>query len=298
MNQYKKVKIILAGFLILAAITFFLPLADIMGITISMFQIVKTAFSTLEFADTGGYLEDMLGITIEPAAALLLSIPYIICLLAALAAWFAGRKGSCAAGILGGGINFAIFLGVALLLNQALNQSMGGGFFGMEISVWEMLGTGFWAFLVLNAAAIVTAFYMLKAVPKESGPEEEEEDGEMDLEEPALPTEEPVRSETVGFIRGLSGEYAGTQLTMHDNDTITIGRDPGQCNLVVAGSRVSRRHCSIRFHADTNLYTLTDFSTNGTYYADGRQIQPNTSVELMPGTGIYLGNRDNSFQLG
>ena len=85
---------------------------------------------------------------------------------------------------------------------------------------------------------------------------------------------------------------------MHDNDTITIGRDPGQCNLVVAGSRVSRRHCSIRFHADTNLYTLTDFSTNGTYYADGRQIQPNTSVELMPGTGIYLGNRDNSFQLG
>ena len=56
MNQYKKVKIILAGFLILAAITFFLPLADIMGITISMFQIVKTAFSTLEFADTGGYL--------------------------------------------------------------------------------------------------------------------------------------------------------------------------------------------------------------------------------------------------
>ena len=67
MNQYKKVKIILAGFLILAAITFFLPLADIMGITISMFQIVKTAFSTLEFADTGGYLEDMLGMTITCA---------------------------------------------------------------------------------------------------------------------------------------------------------------------------------------------------------------------------------------
>lgn len=103
---------------------------------------------------------------------------------------------------------------------------------------------------------------------------------------------------TSGVIRGTNGEYSGQEIVIQDMEHIILGRSPEESNLVVNGKKVSRKHCSITYHASDQGYYLTDYSSNGTYKIDGTRLPQLTEVRLGPGTQIYLGNRDNVFQLG
>lgn len=103
-----------------------------------------------------------------------------------------------------------------------------------------------------------------------------------------------------GCIKGISGMYSGFEFPMLDNETMVIGKNPQFSNIVIDinGSFVSAKHCSVRYNALSNYYDVTDFSTNGTYTNDNMRIQKNTTKRLLPGTEIYLGNRENGFRLG
>lgn len=95
----------------------------------------------------------------------------------------------------------------------------------------------------------------------------------------------------------LAGEYQGVSVPMEDGATITIGRDASCCNLVISGSKISRKHCQITYEKARNKYMVTDYSTNGTYIKDGTRLVKERSMELDPGTVLTLGNDANSFRL-
>ena len=68
-------------------------------------------------------------------------------------------------------------------------------------------------------------------------------------------------------------------------DTI-IGRSP-DCQLKVASSQISRRHCQILVR-DTVVAIKDLGSANGTY-VNGRQVPPQIEIPLTPGTRVMLG---------
>lgn len=98
-----------------------------------------------------------------------------------------------------------------------------------------------------------------------------------------------------GQLKGVSGIYAGQIIPMEDGEKIVLGRSAQYCNLIVEGSKVSRKHCSIVFHKEKGTYTLEDFSSNGTFRGDGTKY--GKTEELTVNSVFYLGNKENGFQL-
>ncbi len=100
-----------------------------------------------------------------------------------------------------------------------------------------------------------------------------------------------------GCVEGLSGLYAGAQLKLPYGERILMGRDGGSCNLVIENQAISRRHCEVSFDIYERCYQVTDYSTNGVYLDNGRQLPKNMPFKLQPGSIIRLGDTDNVFLL-
>lgn len=104
---------------------------------------------------------------------------------------------------------------------------------------------------------------------------------------------------TGGSVSGMSGMYAGQTLPLAGGDEMVIGRDNTMCNLIVDqnAEKVSRRHCGIVYNPSAGNYTVTDYSTNGTFVDGGSRLVANMPTSLARGTIIALGNRSNRFRL-
>lgn len=63
-----------------------------------------------------------------------------------------------------------------------------------------------------------------------------------------------------GGIIGLKGTLIGRRIEIRNNVEVVLGRDPGQVDVVIHGSKVSRMHCGIRFNYYGNDYTICDYS--------------------------------------
>ncbi len=102
-----------------------------------------------------------------------------------------------------------------------------------------------------------------------------------------------------GSISGMSGMYAGQTLPLAGGDEMVIGRDNSLCNLIVDqnADRLSRRHCGIIYNPGAGNYTVTDYSSNGTFVDGGSRLVANMPTSLARGTVIALGNRSNRFRL-
>lgn len=100
-------------------------------------------------------------------------------------------------------------------------------------------------------------------------------------------------------IAGLSGMYAGQSFPMAPNEELLIGRDSGMANVIITqnSDKVSRKHCGIRFDPALNCYTVTDYSSNGTFIDGGNRLVANLPTTIQRGTVINLGNRENRFKL-
>lgn len=103
--------------------------------------------------------------------------------------------------------------------------------------------------------------------------------------------------ESVGMV-GLSGMYINVPFVFKPNETVIIGRDANQCNIIIStgGEQVSHKHCSIRFVSTTGEYEVIDYSSNGVL-ANGKKIPAKVPVSLPHGTTISLANNKNSFRL-
>lgn len=103
-----------------------------------------------------------------------------------------------------------------------------------------------------------------------------------------------------GIIVGIIGAYKDATFEVVDGATIVFGRSPQESNIVFdqLATDVSRKHCTARFDGRTNQYTVTDFSSNGTYLENGTQLESGQPKQLARGTVIYLGSsRKNGFRL-
>jgi len=99
---------------------------------------------------------------------------------------------------------------------------------------------------------------------------------------PALPSSGPLHGPR---LCGLGGDFSGLMFRVTGSG-LMIGRDPSYCQIVfpVEAGEVSRRHCTLRYEADSGLFFLEDHgSSNGTFLSDGQRMQPGKRYPLRSG---------------
>lgn len=297
-------KYLVTGLLAIAAAMFFMPLVSFLDQSISMSGVVS-ALGKLQKA--GGFMEEMLGIEDDYGAlGSLAGLRYMLCVpfgfalvMALVNLVVSGRMGRLATVIVGI-FNIVLVLGAVILCQSQLEELLEDLLYDLDmvdITLWKILGIGFWGFVVFQLAAVILSIVLMGE--KDSTGMEPEEKGFVSekKEEPEKERMEPEKN-TKGILRGLKGEYAGMQLPIRKGETVVIGRDGRVCNLVLTNPKISRRHCSVSYFPETDRYALTDFSSTGTFYGSGKRVQTNSTVEVMAGTEISLGDQQNTFRLG
>lgn len=99
-------------------------------------------------------------------------------------------------------------------------------------------------------------------------------------------------------LRGVVGMYAGSVFKLKPDQTVVLGRDPKQAQIVFSqgADKISRRHCSVMFSSRLGQYQVVDHSSNGTFVS-GSRLQLNVPVTLPRGTQLALGSNDNIIRL-
>lgn len=100
--------------------------------------------------------------------------------------------------------------------------------------------------------------------------------------------------EKTGVIEGVFGEFLGKSLSLKPGMTCKIGREP-ECNIQLQHPKVSRIHCTIYFLQNGN-YSVTDYSSNGTYYENLR-LEKGVATEVQAGSHLVIGDADTVFCL-
>jgi putative two-component system response regulator len=115
------------------------------------------------------------------------------------------------------------------------------------------------------------------------------------------PTPQPKKSElpaiekpteTVAFIKGIVGEFAGTQIEIISKTLFGRGKI---CNIIYSGNTrgISSIHCAIEI-SEGNILLSDKNSTFGTF-VNGKKISPNRNVKLVRGDEIWLGSNEETF---
>ncbi len=122
-----------------------------------------------------------------------------------------------------------------------------------------------------------------------------------------IPVIEPQnkRKENFGKISVVSGSMTGREFVIDAGKGYIIGKDSSKAQIVLAYDygKVSREHCVISYDEKTQLYSVIDLSSNGTYYIDNKTAPLNSSVskhklnknaytELQGGCVLLLGDED------
>lgn len=123
-------------------------------------------------------------------------------------------------------------------------------------------------------------------------------------ETPPVQPEVPGGTDTVyaknaGSIMWTLGDYSGYSFPVNPGEEIVIGRDPSISNIIIDQkyTTVSKRHCSVRFDPNTQLYTVVDYSSNGTFINGGIKLESYKPLQLASDTVVSIGNGENSFRL-
>lgn len=271
-NNYSVFSMIsITGFSV-AFIAVFLPFmtGDETGYSVFklVIELIKMASAAMEYT-----IYEKVGIAFIVVLAVLFLLSLMTALLQLL---WKNQKKSGILGIVIGVVNTltAAFLLACVIYTVNAASSFGGWFSedlqkNMTAEALKIFGVGFWLFLLGNLVGFIMSVIILTQCRE---------------------------SIITGYLYGMSGEYRNVSIPLKAGEKIVIGRDPRICNLVLAGSKVSRKHCVIRYEAAENQYYLQDSSKNGTYMENGVRIPDMSEVGIQPGTVFYLGDRENSFR--
>ncbi|GEM_PF-1127759 len=100
-----------------------------------------------------------------------------------------------------------------------------------------------------------------------------------------------------GTLVGLNGTYQNARIPLEYGESIIIGRDEKQCNLILSGDQISRKHCLITFDSYDGLFRVTDLSTNGIFLENGERLTARQEVKLPSGSQIRIGSDEHTFLL-
>jgi class 3 adenylate cyclase len=109
-----------------------------------------------------------------------------------------------------------------------------------------------------------------------------------------VPTRQ-VRLRGIFHFHGVddTGRKFGFELEMDDlvkrKHSVLIGRDSGQCDVVLLNTSVSRRHARLSVDENNFLQVEDVGSTNGTSI-NGKPVEPGVSQTLVPGSTLKLGD--------
>ena len=112
--------------------------------------------------------------------------------------------------------------------------------------------------------------------------------GEEDIQE------EKSQTELVGVVLGLFGVSEGKRFELRPGKTCIVGKS-SESDFQIKSSIISRRHCLIRMLSE-NVYEITDYSTNGTFYNNVR-LEKDKPLNIPKDSIIALGDADNVIQL-
>ena len=101
-----------------------------------------------------------------------------------------------------------------------------------------------------------------------------------------------------GVMVGVSGVFAGKEITFRDEETLQLGRDYTNDLVFTNASHISRNHCSITWYAQKQKYFVVDRSSNGCFINGASvRLPKNVEIALDPGTVIDIGDTANRFRL-
>ncbi len=90
----------------------------------------------------------------------------------------------------------------------------------------------------------------------------------------------------------LTGSMEGIEFDIPSDKICYVGRDRRQCQISLLNTytSVSRLHCTIQFSEKDNLYYVTDCSSNGTFWSDGRRMKKGQRTAVQIGSKILIAN--------
>lgn len=68
---------------------------------------------------------------------------------------------------------------------------------------------------------------------------------------------------TEGYLFFVTGGLSGQKFPIQPDETVSIGRDPNLCQIVLEEPHISRRHCTIRYDEKLGMYEVVNTSKNG-----------------------------------
>lgn len=257
-NKARVFRVILTCFIILSCICTFLPMITVKTIGI------ETAVSFADMLDTDSLYDlgmDLVGQKDELDLFRIIIIAHLVLnVLISVLVWTKSKFATVIAMIFG-----IIQCGCWGLCAAAWRSEFAGGNFFFNASV----GMGLWGYVDAAVAVVILCIVLLFCNEKK--------------------TKDKAIKE--GAIMCLSGEYAGARVVV-GKAPIVLGRDKEVCQLIYSGERISRQHCSISYDADKEMYKIFDFSTNGTFRADGERLKPNEANEFKAGEMFSIDDKN------
>lgn len=125
------------------------------------------------------------------------------------------------------------------------------------------------------------------------------EDEKKPSSEPPSPVIPPyVPGVPKGVMVGLTGIYAGAEISFRDGESIRLGRLPNNDLVFEGQDKVSRNHCYIKWNGREQKFFIKDFSSNGTFVNGAEDCLPqNIEIEIPIGSVIAIGDEKNTFRL-
>ncbi len=114
----------------------------------------------------------------------------------------------------------------------------------------------------------------------------------------SLSPKEEEEDTTQGVITCIEGLYKESTIWLQPNKPVIIGRTIHSADVVINLPRVSRVHCEITYHQDSNTYEIIDYSANGTYINREFRLAPKVPYMLPPGTVLSFGDQTTLYELG
>lgn len=96
----------------------------------------------------------------------------------------------------------------------------------------------------------------------------------------------------------LLNNMTGQKINLANNIDFKIGRSVNSCDYVVSGDiNISRVQCTVYFDKNTGVFYITDYSSNGTFFADDTRLIKNRKYRVNSGCSFFLVTPNHSFTL-
>ena len=112
------------------------------------------------------------------------------------------------------------------------------------------------------------------------------------------PIAEAPQSVRSGAVTVTTGSLKGASVAVGDGETVYLGKEAiSHIAFPDDYKNVSRQHCTVTYHQENNMYTVTDTSSNGTFVDKNVRLSKGSPTTVPPGSALTLANDGCTVQL-